>query len=735
MQIETVSNVTEQATGGHSFTIVNSEFAFKILSNGLYSRKIEAVIRELSTNAADEHIFAGKREVPFEVTLPSYTGSIFSIRDFGNGLSDADAISLYTKFFESTKRQDNEVDGCLGLGSKSPFAVTNEFQVTSWHGGMKNVYKCFKSSGIPMLKNIHSEASDEPTGVMVSLKPLSEYSRVSDWESYAERVYKFFAVKPKVNVDLDMTLEEPLLHGDGWSIHPNLRENYARMGNIAYPIDFYSVAGGEENNLLIKDLRTMKGLILQFNLGDFSFTPNREELDYNEKTRTALTAAAKKMVDFLMESMRSVVSQASSLYQARMLFIAKRKHLLGMFDARLTDGIHSKVSAMNLKFNDQELFSSNNVVGLSTTLNCIVKSLRYSRINNKIKCTTDSETSYNFNDPVKIFYHESKAQKGRVRRFLAKDDDLDAVILLPKSDAQNLAYILGHDGDLNEIFSNVDSLPAVTSYSLKVIKQAISAQGYMTQGKVEGVIDENDECFYVIRNRDKYYFGSKVFNVDQMNSLIRISFKFGIDMPTHFITLTAAEAEKQKIEEKDNLQEFVSYLIGNISSKLNDGKQEFKDLLCSKKKLYDLKDHDLNHDMQLCKENVMKLKDNHSLKRLLQYIGNGNPEPSPKVGMMLAALEVLRCFDNGVIKNIFRIDDGSETSRNGLLSMSGIFAQINSMCSRIETNIFDSYKIALVRDSGKNLDILNSMYESGLMPEVVWNESPTKDFNFVLNLS
>ena len=67
--------------------------------------------------------------------------------------------------------------------------------------------------------------------------------------------------------------------------------------------------------------------------------------------------------------------------------------------------------------------------------------------------------------------------------------------------------------------------------------------------------------------------------------------------------------------------------------------------------------------------------------------------------------------------------------------MSGIFAQINSMCSRIETNIFDSYKIALVRDSGKNLDILNSMYESGLMPEVVWNESPTKDFNFVLNLS
>ena len=40
--------------GETSFTIENSPFAFKILSESLYSHKIQSVIRELSTNAADE---------------------------------------------------------------------------------------------------------------------------------------------------------------------------------------------------------------------------------------------------------------------------------------------------------------------------------------------------------------------------------------------------------------------------------------------------------------------------------------------------------------------------------------------------------------------------------------------------------------------------------------------------------------------------------------------------------
>jgi hypothetical protein len=53
-----------------NYTIEASAKAFSILSDGLYSNKIRAVIRELSTNAYDAHVEAGKPKVPFNVTMP-----------------------------------------------------------------------------------------------------------------------------------------------------------------------------------------------------------------------------------------------------------------------------------------------------------------------------------------------------------------------------------------------------------------------------------------------------------------------------------------------------------------------------------------------------------------------------------------------------------------------------------------------------------------------------------------
>ncbi len=73
-----------------NYTIEASAKAFSILSDGLYSNKIKAVIRELSTNAYDAHVDAGKRDVPFSVTMPDRFNPYFAIRDFGTGLSHED---------------------------------------------------------------------------------------------------------------------------------------------------------------------------------------------------------------------------------------------------------------------------------------------------------------------------------------------------------------------------------------------------------------------------------------------------------------------------------------------------------------------------------------------------------------------------------------------------------------------------------------------------------------------
>ena len=45
---------------------------YSILTDRLYKNKPGAVIRELSCNAYDSHVMAGKEDVPFEIHMPSW---------------------------------------------------------------------------------------------------------------------------------------------------------------------------------------------------------------------------------------------------------------------------------------------------------------------------------------------------------------------------------------------------------------------------------------------------------------------------------------------------------------------------------------------------------------------------------------------------------------------------------------------------------------------------------------
>lgn len=86
-----------------SFQIEANGKAFRTLIDGLYSNKIRAVIRELSSNARDAHIDAGNSEMLFEVTIPTNLNPTFRVRDYGTSLSHDDVMVLYTTIFRSTK--------------------------------------------------------------------------------------------------------------------------------------------------------------------------------------------------------------------------------------------------------------------------------------------------------------------------------------------------------------------------------------------------------------------------------------------------------------------------------------------------------------------------------------------------------------------------------------------------------------------------------------------------------
>jgi len=83
---EKVTEVFECDENEKKFNIIANDKMFKILSSKIYANKILAPIRELSTNAYDAHVECGKKEIPFEVHVPSSKEKYFSVRDFGKGL-------------------------------------------------------------------------------------------------------------------------------------------------------------------------------------------------------------------------------------------------------------------------------------------------------------------------------------------------------------------------------------------------------------------------------------------------------------------------------------------------------------------------------------------------------------------------------------------------------------------------------------------------------------------------
>ena len=98
------------------FAIKASAQAFRILSDGLYSDKVRAIIRELGSNAWDAHIEAGTTDRPFQVHLPNEIEPWYAIRDYGTGLSHDKVMGLYSTYFDSTKDSSNDFTGAMGLG-------------------------------------------------------------------------------------------------------------------------------------------------------------------------------------------------------------------------------------------------------------------------------------------------------------------------------------------------------------------------------------------------------------------------------------------------------------------------------------------------------------------------------------------------------------------------------------------------------------------------------------------
>lgn len=318
------SGVASEST----FRIKTTAKAFDILSSGLYTDPKLAIVRELSCNAWDAHVAAGKTHVPFEIHLPNSLEPYLSIRDHGTGLSDeniqgklVDVVvyddmgnrsrmidadgnvvqhrqgGLYTTYFESTKTDSNDFIGALGLGSKSPFSYTKAFEVISRFDGVKRIYSAFiNEEGLPAIAQLGEIATDEDNGLEVRITIQN-----TDFQVFKEKTataLRWFPVKPIVSGYANFKwpdVPKERLEGNGWKMfETGFAGDYSKMsavqGNVGYKVDITKLA------LSVSDTKILESshLVGFFNIGDLEVAANREEIRYDDRSRDALIAKIKE---------------------------------------------------------------------------------------------------------------------------------------------------------------------------------------------------------------------------------------------------------------------------------------------------------------------------------------------------------------------------------------------------------------------------------------------------------
>jgi hypothetical protein len=322
-----VSNINVERGGVQAetvFTIKATGKAFDILSSGLYSDKVRAIVRELSCNAHDSHVAAGKGDVPIEVKLPTYLDQSFHVKDFGTGLSHEDVIQIYTTYFESTKTDSDDFIGQLGLGSKSPFSYAATFTVESRHNGVKRVYTCFKNEqGMPAISLMGEEETTEENGVTVALAVKRD--DIEKFNDAAKKVYMYFDPIPSIlgNKDFAPYRINHTIQGTNWKIRE--ADYYARMsgvyvvqGFVAYPVDTSILSERQLSHAATKLLRT--NLDLYVGIGAVEVAASREALSYDIRTIDNLVQILEQVAAEMRTSFQKEFAACTTTYEAAQMY-------------------------------------------------------------------------------------------------------------------------------------------------------------------------------------------------------------------------------------------------------------------------------------------------------------------------------------------------------------------------------------------------------------------------------
>jgi len=292
--------------------VVNAK-AFDMLARQ-YSDPIKAILQELGANAADSHTRAGNQDVPFSVKLPNTLDPHLRIRDYGVGMSEEVIYDVYINYMKSDKTETNSETGCFGIGSKTPLAYADQFNITTYNDGVMTMFALVKNEhGVPELNEFGSWDSTEANGVEISFAV-----KEGDFEKFSERavkVFSYFKNRPDVSGNGSFEFKDlgkAILEGNTWSVSKGYADSYVVMGNVAYPVEQYQFDYGTPHRRFLDN-----SVIMEVPIGSLNVTPSREALEYSEHTIQGIKNAIDKVLVEINDVVTEKFENCNSWWAAR----------------------------------------------------------------------------------------------------------------------------------------------------------------------------------------------------------------------------------------------------------------------------------------------------------------------------------------------------------------------------------------------------------------------------------
>ena len=288
--IQVIGDITEFKT---SIDPKNLEFITTLLSSNLYSAPERSFIREIVSNAWDSQVEAGTTDIPIIIKITesenrnSYSGFTgygdITIRDFGTGLSPERFNEVYRNIGSSTKRESNAYHGAFGIGHLSGFSCSNTMYITSYYNGTCYEYIGIKDADTIVYTLVSTSPTIEKNGLEVTLKNvyLSKY----------RNSLKYIWFSPNVFIDDNNTNFKSASinnikikkYNNFWVSSVEV-EDKLLLGNVLYPLN-HTELGLKLDYHLSNFLGNIKysGIVLKFDIGELSVTPNRESIIYTKE--------------------------------------------------------------------------------------------------------------------------------------------------------------------------------------------------------------------------------------------------------------------------------------------------------------------------------------------------------------------------------------------------------------------------------------------------------------------